>query len=381
MKFVYVTFFVFINFIFGSTSFAHERWIKHDLQLPVNDNLFLHWNFDLISILARSIIFFIVIAGVWKNRLLILEKSISFFKRKFPSSKFPEESLKFIFDEPLYNQFLFEKVIPYIQRFAVRCPSLVLMYAAAGNFLFMPSFPLETSEYWLKPMQVILAIFILTELMLPIVGWSILIVLIYLTHRFGIVSIDALPLLGLAFIYITMPMFAKRNVLFIRNNQIKILKIIIGLSFLSLGLTKIINYRLLIGALDNHTQLLNDPFIKLFWIGTDPRYQREWWAFGFGMSEILTGLIVALGMFKRFICLLTTVIFIKLMVFSIGWEELPHLFPISIFLLIGFSKIYSPNPDPSPRNRRWTDQYKLKDAKNFREKIVALYVHFLDRIN
>jgi hypothetical protein len=55
------------------------------------------------------------------------------------------------------------------------------------------------------------------------------------------------------------------------------------------------------------------------------------------MGEIVTGFLLMVGVFCRVWCMLMLFMFIKLMVVDFGWAELPHLYFMSIFLVLLFS--------------------------------------------
>jgi uncharacterized membrane protein YphA (DoxX/SURF4 family) len=217
------------------------------------------------------------------------------------------------------------------------------MYSAATHNLMMPSFPLGVEAPLFQYAQVALSLMILMELLLPIVGHGLLVLFGYALFTYGpIITVDALPLLALAYVYLTMPNRSGLRTLVIRHTQVRWMRIIVGLSFAMLGIMKILNFELIIGVSDHAPVVMSDPIIKLFWLGTDPRFAREWWAFGFGMSEILTGVLLIAGIFKRMISLCVSLVFTKLMIYDMGWLEIPHLYPISVLIIICFSNIADP---------------------------------------
>jgi len=77
---------------------------------------------------------------------------------------------------------------------------------------------------------------------------------------------------------------------------------------------------------------------------TNPLYAREWWAYGFAFSEML-------------------------MVWDFGLPELPHIFAISILLLMASSKIYKVQKDSISYDRRKEDE---KNLSRFR-KVLHLF--------
>jgi hypothetical protein len=55
------------------------------------------------------------------------------------------------------------------------------------------------------------------------------------------------------------------------------------------------------------------------------------------LGEIVTGFLLMVGVFCRVWCMLMLFMFTKLMVVDFGWAELPHLYFMSIFLVLLFS--------------------------------------------
>lgn len=262
-------------------------------------------------------------------------------------------ALDFLTDEPLPD--VMQKFItPFVQTLAVRIPAVVLMYAAANNSLLIPSFPLDAgaARYFQFP-QAILGILIITETALPFVGGSLVAMFAYCVYRYGfVVSLDGLPILAVAYAYITMPISARSRHLTIRAEQVSHIRMLVGICFFALGLMKILNQELIVGVADQFPAVMNDPVINLFSIGTDAAYRREWWAFGFGMSEILTGVLLAMGVFRRALSLSIAMVFSKLMFLDFGWPEVPHLYFISVLLIISFSRIKGENSNANPWHSR-----------------------------
>ena len=291
----------------------------------------------MVSVVSRTLLLFGLTAGLW-----YLRQPIHLLVGRLgptPLRGSVKNLLSFVFDESLQANWL-RSLSPYLNKFALRVPALVLMYSAATNNLMMPSFPLEAETDVFKYAQVGLALMILTEWMLPVVGWALIALVSYTAVAYGpIVSIDALPLLALAYVYLTMPSRSGSRALTIGPEQVRWMRVIMGISFVWLGIMKIVNYELVIGVADHAPVIMADPMIKLFWLWTDPQYPREWWAFGFGMAEILTGSLLMSGMFKRVIGLSMSLVFTKLMIYDIGWQEIPHLYPISVLIMICFSNV------------------------------------------
>jgi hypothetical protein len=148
----------------------------------------------------------------------------------------------------------------------------------------MPSYPIQPGhESFFIGVQSLFACLILMELFLPIIGWVLVILCTYLFYAYGwVVAIDGLPILGVGYVYIAMPPISTRAMLFVRDNQIKVMKVIIGISSFALGVMKLVNHQLPIGVADNAPHIMKDILILPFWIGTNPDFAREFWAYEFG---------------------------------------------------------------------------------------------------
>jgi len=97
---------------------------------------------------------------------------------------------------------------------------------------------------------------------------------------------------------------------------------------------KVYNYDLTIGVGDNYPQVMRDPLVGFFAIGTDPEYGRETWVLAFAMAEVLSGFMLMAGFFTRFWCLMMLWVFTKLMIVDFGWAEIPHIYPIGALLAV-----------------------------------------------
>ena len=79
---------------------------------------------------------------------------------------------------------------------------------------------------------------------------------------------------------------------------------------------------------------MNDPMVSLLKMGTNPGLPRETWVAAFGLAEVMSGFFVTVGIFSRVWTLIMTFVFTKLMLVDFGWNEIPHIYPISAMLVI-----------------------------------------------
>src|SRR5262249_3417414 len=119
----------------------------------------------------------------------------------------------------------------------LRSPALVLMYSATNDSLVMPSYPLEpTSAIYFKFLQVLLAILILTQTLLPLCGALIVGTWLYLFRWGPLVAIDALPVVTVAVVYLTAPWQShKMAITRLNAEQARWVRLILGFGFLVLG--------------------------------------------------------------------------------------------------------------------------------------------------
>jgi uncharacterized membrane protein YphA (DoxX/SURF4 family) len=246
----------------------------------------------------------------------------------------------FIFDEPVEVP-LFKRLGEWVVIFFLRSPALVLMFAAANRSLVMPSYPLEPSTLKIFQFtQVLIAIGILTQTLLPLEGAAIFGTFLFLLKAYDWkIAVDVLPVLTAAVVYVSSPWDSwKQAITTISTKQMRWVRIVLGFSFFTLGWMKIYNYYLTVGVADNYPSVLLDPMIRMFWAGTAPaEYTREAWIIGFALAEVMTGFLFMVGVFSRIWSLAMVYVFTKLMVVDFGWAEIPHIYPISALLAVLFS--------------------------------------------
>jgi uncharacterized membrane protein YphA (DoxX/SURF4 family) len=221
----------------------------------------------------------------------------------------------------------------------LRSPALVLMYSATNDSLVMPSYPLDPkSAAFFKFAQVFLAILILTQTALPLCGALLFGTWLYLIRWGWMVSVDAMPVLCVAVIYVTSPWQShKLTITGMNDVQLRWARFVLGVGFMALGWLKVYNYNLVAGVADNYPSIMNDPMIRVLSTGADPAYRREVWVVAFGLAEVLSGFLVTVGVFTRIWAALMMFLFTKLMLVDFGWEEIPHIYPIAALAAVMFS--------------------------------------------
>ncbi len=321
-----------------TSAWAHERFIAHTPKMKIYEPFFDFLGGNMLNIATRVAVIMGIMMFVW-----FIREPLDSFIHNVIAKPFPDPikgllrfGTNFAFDKPIDAPW-YKTLHSWCVIFFVRCPALVLMFAAANKSLVMPSYPLEPSTvFFFQFAQVVMAIGILTQSFLPFGGATIFGTFIYLLIAFDWkIAVDVLPVLTVGVIYVTSPWDSwKRVIMTIGKPQMKWVQFILGLGFFLLGWMKLYNYYLTVGVADNYPEVLNDPMVLMFYAGTSKHLARECWIMAFGMAEVMTGFLVMIGMFSRIWCFMMVYLFSKLMLVNFGWDEIPHLYPIGAFLVV-----------------------------------------------
>jgi uncharacterized membrane protein YphA (DoxX/SURF4 family) len=323
---------------------AHERFVKHDLKNHLQDGFFMQeagkpFGMDpnmiqvglLVSLVLAAffVCFFLreTLDGILRYKILApLRGGIQ---------RGVHTLACYVMDKPVRAGWFYSlgewSVIMFL-----RSPALVLMYSATNDSLVMPSYPLEpTSAIYFKFLQVLLAILILTQTLLPLCGALIVGTWLYLFRWGPLVAIDALPVVTAGILYLMSP-WQSHKLAITRLNaaQTRLIRIVFGLGFVVLGWSKIYNHDLTIGVADNYPWIMNDPMVGFFTMGTSPLFRRETWVLSFGLAEVMSGFMIMMGVFTRIWGTIMIVMFTKLTLVDFGWDEIPHIYPIGAALAV-----------------------------------------------
>ena len=327
--------------IASRAAFGHERFIPHTPKEQLHEDFFHSLNPDMLSIGLRGAIVMALLMVLWLLRQPLADFIEHRLLRNLQGK--PKELLRllacFLMDKPVEHPW-FKAAGEWAMVFFLRCLALVLIFSANRHALVIPSYPLTPAT--LLPFQfaqVVLAAGILTQTLLPLCGAMIFGLFLYQLVAFDwIIALDMLPFLLVAGVYMSLPWDNwKRGMTTLDRRQIRWIRLIMGLGFFVLGWMKIYDCYLTVGVADNFPAVMDDPLIKLFYVGTTALYQRECWIVAFGMAEVMTGFLLMAGAFCRVWCLLLVFMFTKLMVVDFGWAEIPHLYYIGLFLVLLFS--------------------------------------------
>jgi uncharacterized membrane protein YphA (DoxX/SURF4 family) len=354
-------------------AFAHERFVRHDLKVPLKDEFFRRYPGAFLgvhpSMLRVGLNAFSVLAAflvVWFVRQP-LDEAVARVAQLAGGrvQRAVHQVACFVTDRPVRNR-VFHALGEWAVIAFLRVPGLVLMYSAANNALVLPSYPLDPrTEFFFKMAQAVLAVLILTQTLLPLCGALLVGTWLYLNRWGWIVAMDALPILSVAAVYLSSPWEShKLAITEISEKQIRAVRFTLGISFVILGWLKVYNHDLIAGVADNFPSIRADPMVSLFATGTDPRYARECWVVSFAMAEVMSGFLLMTGTFTRLWGTIMGVILTKLMLVDFGWNEVPHLCFIAAMAVIALSNRLKGELDPieAVEERAGRDGKSLKQA-------------------
>jgi uncharacterized membrane protein YphA (DoxX/SURF4 family) len=338
--------FLTVLFYLPGAASAHERFIQHTPKAPLHDDFFRRLDPNMLIIAGR-------VAGLTALMLFL------WFLRQHPLDDFIEHRLlrnlkgkpkewvhsiaAYVMDKPVEHPW-FRLLSQWAVVLFLRCPALVLMFAAANKSLVMTSYPLEPSTTKVfQFVQVVMGLGILTQTLLPLGGATILGTFIYLVMAFDWkIAVDILPILTVAVVYVSSPWNSWNcSITEINRAQMRWLRFVLGFGFFALGWMKIYNCYLTVGVADNYPSIMQDPLVKMFYVGTNPYYARECWVMGFALCEVMTGFLIMTGVFSRVWCAMMVYLFTKLLVVDFGWPEIPHLYPVAAFAVVALSNSLS----------------------------------------
>ncbi len=336
---------------------AHERFIKHELLQPLQREFFRRLDPNMVYIALRVAVLMALMLFIWflRDPLDNFIENRVLRKLQGKPKQWMHLLASFLTDKPVDHPW-FKKIGEWIIMFFMRSPALMLMYSATSDALVMPSYPLEPSTaVAFKYAQVGMAMGIITQAFLPLGAATILGTFIYLIYAFDWkIAVDVLPILTLVPLYVSAPWLSHtRLITEPSQRQMRWVRGILGFGFLALGWMKLYNHDLTAGVADNYPRVMEDPMIMLFYAGTDATFKRESWIVAFGLTEVLTGFLIMVGVWSRLWCVLMVYVFSKLMVVDFGWAEIPHLYPIGAFLAVAFS------------NRLSDEFYRLEELEEY----------------
>jgi hypothetical protein len=320
---------------------AHERWVAHEC-LPYDKEFFRHMRGE---VLRYSLMASAAVAGVVVAWYLIAVHLVERITPVTPEEKAREAKLphvvrwsrlavRFFLDADIEGPLLAkgERVAALV--FA-KIPAAVLALGVAQNWIVMPSFPLPDSTWGsvLRVVEGALAAWVAIGIYQRWLGVVLFLVFGYLIVAYGIASIDAIPVLASAFFYFHASdrRFSNyRTGLVVNAKQLAGMRLSLGIGFFLLGLVnKIYHAELFIGVGDQHPALIEGARHLI------PGLSREAWSFTTALGEMTFGLLLLLGIFDKLTTIALSAIFTNFM-FTFGWAEIVHLYPIAGFVVLLF---------------------------------------------
>src|SRR5437588_6290409 len=154
---------------------AHERFIPHELIVPLQRDFFRRLDPNMLSIAARVAVIMAAMLTIWFLRDHLdnfIENRLLHNLRGKPK-QWIHLLACYLTDKPVEHPW-FTKIGEWVIILFLRSPALVLMYAATSDSLVMPSYPLEPStDTVFKYAQVLMAMGIITQTFLPFGGATI----------------------------------------------------------------------------------------------------------------------------------------------------------------------------------------------------------------
>jgi uncharacterized membrane protein YphA (DoxX/SURF4 family) len=322
--------------VFAPTiAWAHERWVHHRLLFPVDRGYFRSMSGDVLRFSLMASLGIAGIVTIWYlfatellDRLMPATQEAWAREKRLPIvRRTVRAGLRFVLDADLDGPVM-EKGEKIATLVFAKIPAFVLALGAHDGWLFMPSFPLEGAlGNVLRVVEGILAVWVLWGKFPRALGAISFAVFVYLCFAYGIAAIDAIPVLASAFFYY----FAEKDPMQpINRQQLFGMRLSLGVGFFLLGLiNKIYLAPLFIGVGDQFPQLIAGPR-HMF-----PGLTREAWSFTTALGEMMFGLLLLIGIFDKLTTLALALIFTNF-IFTFGWAEIVHLYPIAGFMVLFF---------------------------------------------
>jgi hypothetical protein len=315
-------------------AWAHERWVPHEAA-PYDHSYFEHmtgevlrWSLLATAALAGVILLWYLVVLDFVERLTPATEEARRREAALPLPKrLFRRGLRFALDGDVEHPWLARGERIAVLVFA-RLPAAVLLLGVWEGWIVMPSFPLPEGAYGtaLRVVAAALAAWVLAGVALPALGATLFAVFIFLCVEYGSAAVDAIPVLASAFFYL----FSRPGATELDPRQIAGIRLSLGVGFFLLGLVnKIGDAGLFIGVGDQHPHLIESAR-KLI-----PDLSREGWSFTTALGEMFFGLMLLLGLFDKMTTLALAGIFTHFM-FTFGWREVVHVYPIAGFAILFF---------------------------------------------
>ena len=158
---------------------AHERFVRHDIKQQLQNAFFMQQpgkpfgmdqNMIQIGLLTSLVLTAFFVCFFLREDLDDILRYKILAPLRGSLQRFLHNVGAFVTDKPVRSKWFYNFGEWALIMF-MRSPALVLMYSATNDSLVMPSYPLDPSTALIfKFLQVLLAILILTQTMLPLCG-------------------------------------------------------------------------------------------------------------------------------------------------------------------------------------------------------------------
>jgi hypothetical protein len=313
-------------------AWAHERWVKQVFR-PFDAAYFRSMRGQVLELsLAATCAIAGVVAAWYLVAVPICERITPHDAdghareaRRPPWQRWLRGGLRFVLDADLDTRWMVlgER---WAARLFQRIPAAVLALGAWSGWILMPSFPAHGPVGTVvRFAQLGLAAWVLWGGRLRELGVVTFAVFCWLVLEYGVVAVDAIPVLASAFFW-----YFARDPDVVNARQLAGMRVSLGVGFFLLGLiNKIFYARLFIAVGDAYPQLLEGPRHLV------PGLTREAWSFSTALGEMTFGLLLLLGLFDKLTTLALAAIFSNF-VLVFGFDEIVHIYPIAGFAVLFF---------------------------------------------
>lgn len=314
---------------------AHERWVPNTPRFPINRAYFQSMSGEVllyslgatVTVFGVILLWYLSAPGIVEALTPVTPSAQAREARRGFFSRAARKVTRLALDGPIEGGFMAagQQVSTFVFG---RIPAFVLGLGAYQGWLVMPSFPVKGDVGdAIRIASAVLALWVLSGLFWRVLGGVFLLVYVYLCAGWGIVAVDAIPVLASAFFYL---FHTRGRGPAVNSRQLMGIRVSLGVGFFLLGLiNKIYLNDIFIGVGDQHPEIVIGPQ-ELF-----PGLTREAWSFTTAVGEMVFGLLLLVGVFNRITTALLTFVFANF-IFVFGEAEIVHVYPIAGFLLLFF---------------------------------------------
>ncbi len=290
-------------------------------------------NPKLVAVMSRGLLVVLALVVVWMART---ERSVSAQATASPW-RIPAA---FLFDGPVDTRW-FAIAGQLTLAFLVRCPAIVLLYAASRDALLVPGYALSPElAAVLGPFQVVLAVLILAQAALPCVGALLAGTWLFVATHGALAGVDAWPLAAVAGLYLSAPWQSHELPVLAPSPQVRrLFRVAVGLGWIASGHRDLFAYESTALLLEGVPRLADDPLTRLLMMGHSAGFARETWIAAVGALQLAGGVLIAGGVFTRAVALVGSAILVGGLALDSGAHAIGRLVPLAALLaLVAFER-------------------------------------------